>query len=171
MENPKNLIIVIFGASGDLASRKLIPAIFSLKMQKLMPEKYAIIGVGRTKITNEDFRNKMSEAIISFSEEKVTDKNLTTFFAENLYYFPLDSSSVEGFTELKSYLADISLKSGIGGNYIFYMATPPSLYELIAVNLSKVGLNDQEDGFRRLIIEKPFGYDLESGLKLNRKLH
>jgi len=171
MENPKNLIIVIFGASGDLASRKLIPAIFSLKIQKLMPEKYAIIGVGRTIISNEDFRKKMSEAIISFSEEKVTDKNLTTSFAENLYYFPLDSSSAEGFLELKSYLSDINLKLGTGGNYIFYMATPPSLYEVIAVNLSKAGLTDQENGFRRLIIEKPFGYDLESGLKLNKKLH
>ena len=72
MENPKNLIIVIFGASGDLTSRKLIPAIFSLKSQKLMPEKYAILGVGRTKITTEEFRKKMSEAIVSFSEEKVT---------------------------------------------------------------------------------------------------
>jgi len=171
MENPKNLIIVIFGASGDLTSRKLIPAIFSLKIQKLMPEKYAIIGVGRTIISNEDFRKKMSDAIISFSEEKVTDNNLTTSFAENLYYFPLDSSSVEGFLELKSYLSELNLRLETGGNYIFYMATPPSLYEVIAVNLSKAGLNDQENGFRRLIIEKPFGYDLESGLKLNKKLH
>ena len=65
MENPKNLIIVIFGASGDLTSRKLIPAIFSLKTQKLMPEKYAILGVGRTKMSTDDFRKKMSEAIIS----------------------------------------------------------------------------------------------------------
>ena len=70
MENPRNLIIVIFGASGDLTSRKLMPAIFSLKIQKIIPEKYAIVGVGRTKLSNEEFRTKMSAAIVSYSEEK-----------------------------------------------------------------------------------------------------
>jgi glucose-6-phosphate 1-dehydrogenase len=171
MENPKNLIVIIFGASGDLTSRKLIPAIFSLKMQKLMPEKYAILGVGRTKFTSEEYRKKMSEAIISFSEEKISDKNLITSFAEDLYYFSMDNSPVNGYTELKTFLQVIDDKYSIGGNYIFYMATPPSLYEPIAVNLAKAGLSEQQNGFRRIIIEKPFGYDLDSGRKLNRTLH
>ena len=170
MENPKNLIIVIFGASGDLASRKLIPAIFSLRTQKLMPDKYAILGVGRTKISTEEFRKKMSEAIVSFSEEKEPDKNRITAFAEDIYYFSMDNS-LSGFTELKSYLQEIDDKCGIGGNYIFYMATPPSIYEVIAVNIAKTGLSDQQSGFRRVIIEKPFGYDFESGQKLNSTLH
>ena len=75
-----NLVIVIFGASGDLTSRKLIPAIFSLKTQKMMPERYAIVGVGRTKMTTEEFRAKMVDSIVSFSEEKVTDKDLISGF-------------------------------------------------------------------------------------------
>ena len=130
MENPKNLVIVIFGASGDLTSRKLIPAIFSMKSQKLMPEKYAIIGVGRTKISTEKFREKMSEAIVSFSEDKDADRNLISFFTENIYYLSMDSYSTEGFKELTAFLKKIDDKYKIGGNYIFYMATPPSMYEL-----------------------------------------
>ena len=171
MENPRNLIIIIFGASGDLASRKLIPAIFSLKTQKLLPEKYAIVGAGRTKLSNEDFRIKMSSAIVSYSEEKVTDQSLISDFVRDLYYHSLDNSSETGYSELKSMLQDVDNKYGIGGNYIFYMATPPSMYEIIAVNLAKSGLTNQEKGFRRIIIEKPFGYDLESGRKLNNTLH
>jgi glucose-6-phosphate 1-dehydrogenase len=171
MENPKNLAIVIFGASGDLASRKLIPAIFSLKSQNLMPEKYAIIGVGRTKISIEEFRKKMSLAITSFSEDKVTDKNRIDDFAEDLYYLSIDNSSYSDYNELKTFIQGIDDKYKIGGNYIFYMATPPSMYEPIAINLSEAELVDQINGFRRIIIEKPFGYDLESGRKLNKKLH
>jgi glucose-6-phosphate 1-dehydrogenase len=171
MENPRNLTIVIFGASGDLTSRKLIPAIFSLKAQKLMPEKYVILGVGRTKITTEEFRKKMSDAVVSFSEEKQPAKNLIDSFVKDLYYLSIDHSSVSGFEDLKNNLNGIDKKSGIGGNIIFYMATPPSMYEVITVNLAKAGLFDEKDGFRRIIIEKPFGYDLFSGRKLNRTLH
>jgi glucose-6-phosphate 1-dehydrogenase len=171
MENPKNLIIVIFGASGDLTARKLLPAIFSLKSQRLMPDKYAIIGVGRTKLTTEGFRKKMSEAIVMYSEEKEPDKNLITAFIGDLYYLSMENAPEDGYNELSTYLGEIDKKYGIGGNYIFYMATPPSLYETIAINLSKAGLSDQQSGFRRVIVEKPFGYDLESGRKLNKTLH
>jgi len=171
MENPKNLLIVIFGASGDLASRKLIPAIFSLKSLKLMPEKYAILGIGRTKFSTEEFRKKMGEAIVSFSEEKEPDKNLITDFINNLYYLSMDNSVYSSYSELKNSLQEIDDKYKVGGNYIFYMATPPNMYEPIAVNLAKAGLFDQTNGFRRVIIEKPFGYDLESGRKLNKTLH
>jgi len=171
MKNPKNLVIVIFGASGDLASRKLIPAIFSLKSQEIMPDKYLILGIGRTKMETADFRKKMGESIISFSEEKKKDNNLIEDFLKDLYYLSMNNYSVEGFTELKSYLQKADKEYGIGGNYIFYMATPPSMYETLAINLAKSGLNDQQEGFRRVIIEKPFGYDLQSGKKLNSTLH
>ncbi len=171
MKNPNNLAIVIFGASGDLASRKLIPAIFSLRSQKIMPEKYLILGVGRTKIETKDFRKKMGESIITFSEDKEVDNNLISDFLEDLHYLSMDDYSPEGFTELNSYLQKADSEYGIGGNYIFYMATPPSMYEKLTVNLAESGLNVQQDGFRRVIIEKPFGYDLESGKKLNVTLH
>jgi len=171
MERPEKLIIVIFGASGDLASRKLIPAIFSLKQQKMLPEKFAILGVGRTKFTEEDFRKKMKEAIVSFSEEKVTEMGLVDSFSEELYYLSMDNSLLDDYVVLNKTIEEIDSKYDIGGNYIFYMATPPSMYEPIAVNLAKTGLADQTKGFRRIIIEKPFGYDLISGRNLNSRLH
>jgi len=155
MENPKNLIFVIFGASGDLASRMLIPAIFSMRVQNLLPVKYAILGVGRTKMSSEEFRKKMSEAIVSYSEEKITDQTLISAFVEDLYYLPIDIVSVDGYIQLKSFMQEIDIKYSIGGNYIFHLATPPSMYETIAVNLSKSGLTDKENGFRRIIVEKP----------------
>jgi len=171
MENPKNLIIVIFGASGDLTSRKLIPAIFSLKMQKLMPEKYAILGVGRTKLSTDDFRIKMSKAIVSYSEDKVTDQNLVSGFTMDMYYHSMDNAAENEYSSLITVLNELDTKYGIGGNIIYYLATPPKMYEVISVNLAKSGLCNQENGFRRIIIEKPFGYDLESGRKLNKTLH
>jgi glucose-6-phosphate 1-dehydrogenase len=171
MESPDNLIIVIFGASGDLTSRKLIPAIFSLKSQKIMPEKFAILGVGRTKISDEAFRAKMKDAIVSFSEEKITDQAIISDFTKNLYYYSMEDYSGGQYSELKKALLDLDKCYGIGGNYIFYLATPPSVYETITINLSKEGLTAPGNGFRRIIIEKPFGYDLESGRNLNKTLH
>lgn len=171
MERPNNLVLVIFGASGDLTSRMLIPALFSLKVQNLLPEKFAIIGAGRTKMKHPDFRKKMTEAVQSYTKEKDFDVSLPGKFVEDLYYISIDSSDPEGYSELKDLLGEIDLKYEIGGNYVFYLATPPSMYEAISVNLSKSGLTDQKLGFRRIIIEKPFGYDLVSGIKLNKKLH
>jgi glucose-6-phosphate 1-dehydrogenase len=137
----------------------------------MLPEKYAILGVGRTKLSSEDFRKKMSDAIITFSEEKVTDTSLINSFSQELYYLSMDNSLQSDYELLKNQLNEISVKYGIGENYIFYMATPPSMYEPIAVNLTNAGLSDQSKGFSRIIIEKPFGYDLSSGRKLNAKLH
>ena len=171
MENPKNLIFVIFGASGDLTARKLIPAIFSLEMQKLLPERFAIIGAGRTKMTNDIFRNKMHEAIISFSEDKDLKVEKIEEFTRNMMYISLDINSIEGYEELKILLERTDKEYSLSGNYIYYMATPPKTYGSIATNLAKVGLNIQSRGFRRFIIEKPFGYDLESADMLNRTLH
>jgi glucose-6-phosphate 1-dehydrogenase len=171
MENPKSLILVIFGATGDLTSRKLIPAVFSLKVQNLLPEKFAIIGVGRKKISSVDFRIKMRESIISFSEEKELNENMIEAFVGQISFLSMDIVSSEGYDPLKRVLSEKIIEEGLGVNHIFYMATPPSMYEIIALNLSKAGLADQSGGFRRFIIEKPFGYDLESSRKLNRTLH
>jgi len=171
MENPRNLIIVIFGASGDLASRKLMPAIFSLKNQNLLPERFAIIGVGRTMYSDNDFRTKMKRAIILNSEEKITDEKAVSDFVNFACYHSMDSSVPGDYSGLKLLLEEIDNKYQIGANYIFYLATPPSMYEVISVNLAKSGLCNEEHGFSRIIIEKPFGYDLDSGRKLNKTLH
>lgn len=171
MENPANLIIVIFGASGDLTSRKLIPALFSLKVQKLLPEKFGILGVGRTSFSDNDFRKKMRESIIAFSEEKKPVLKQVDKFTECLNYLTIDNTSGEDYEKLKGRLLKMCNNYKTGANYLFYMATPPSLYATISENLTNAGLTDQSDGFRRFIIEKPFGYDLKSCIELNSKLH
>jgi glucose-6-phosphate 1-dehydrogenase len=171
MENPKSLMFLIFGASGDLTARKLIPAIFSLKQQGLLPEKFVVLGTGRTKITTEEFREKMHSAIVAYSEVKLPGTAKISAFNEDIYYLSMDNSLLSDYEKLRDILNEYNGKYGIGGNCIFYLATPPSMYETISISLSKMGLFAQNDCFRRIIIEKPFGYDLESAKKLNRTLH
>lgn len=171
MNIPQNLILVIFGASGDLAARKLVPALYSLRLQKLLPENFAIIGTGRTPLTDESFRSKMKDAVSLYSEEKNIDEPSLQEFLKMLYYNKVDNSSPDDFLSLKANLDLLSRKCSACSNYVFYMATPPSQYEKIAENLYKAGLSDQSNGFKRLIIEKPFGFDFTTGRELNRKLH
>ena len=171
MEIPGNLVLVIFGASGDLTSRKLIPALFSLGVQRLLPEKIAVLGTGRTRLSNDDFRNKMKTSIISFCEDIKVENDHLNSFSEMLHYFEMDNTSPEDYEELKARLCGLGSDFCKSANYLFYMATPPSLYETISENLAKAGLADQSEGFRRFIVEKPFGYDLQSARDLNRKLH
>ena len=171
MEKPANLILVIFGATGDLTSRKLVPALYSLRNQDLMPEKFTLLGVGRSAKTTEDFRVEMANAITTSSEEKESDFSHVTDFTGCFEYQRTDFFNPVDYEELKLVIEKLGVKYGTGGNVIFYMATPPSLYETISTNLSKAGLGVQTDGFRRFIIEKPFGYDLETSRQLNKTLH
>lgn len=171
MKKPHNLIMVIFGASGDLTSRKLIPALFSLNVLKLLPDKFAVIGTGRTRLSDTEFRSKMKESILTYSEDKTSDKKEIDKFSECLHYLSMDNKASADFEKLRTSICEKGDDSCKEANYIFYLATPPSMYEIIADNIKKSGLADQSEGFRRFIIEKPFGYDLLSGKELNRKLH
>ncbi|HEX2976588.1 MAG TPA: glucose-6-phosphate dehydrogenase [Bacteroidales bacterium] len=171
MEKLNNLIFVIFGASGDLTSRKLLPAICSLERNGLMPESYAITGVGRTKMSTDEFREAMKKAVKTNSEEEIIDENKVNEFVSRLYYYQMDYSESSKYLELKDFITGLDSRYNAGGNYIFHMATPPEAYETITEGLSETGLGSQKTGFRRFIIEKPFGYDLESGCRLTRKLH
>lgn len=162
---------VIFGASGDLAYRKLVPAIYDLKAQDLLPRNFELIGVGRKKMTEQDFRMKMKEGITSFAIEKSSDGNRLNEFLQNMTYLSFDVSSVKDYVNLKSVLELYDSERNTAGNYLFYLATPPEMYTLIAENLEKAGLTSQTNGFRRIIFEKPFGNDLYSCRELNRKLH
>ena len=171
MKRPENLALIIFGASGDLTYRKLIPAVYSLKVQGLLPEKFEIIGVSRSKMSDIDFRKKIKEGIISFSGEKnISEKDIDEF-TYHLSYFTIDLDSEKDFGDLKKLLIKKDNECRTAGNYVFYLATPPSMYTTIAENLSVSGLSDQTGGFRRIIFEKPFGYDLYSCQQLNARLH
>ena len=171
MEKPDNLIIIIFGATGDLTSRKLVPALYSLYIQKLMPDSFIILGAGRTVMSSGDFRLKMESAIKAFSEDENPDFNDIPGFVNSIYYQPLDYLQESSYRNLKLEVEELKARFNTGGNIIIYMATPPNLYETIARNLSAADMVVQDNGYRRIIIEKPFGYDLGSSRKLNDTLH
>ncbi|MEM6644075.1 MAG: glucose-6-phosphate dehydrogenase [Bacteroidota bacterium] len=165
MKSKDNQIIVIFGASGDLTARKLIPAIYNLYRKKLLPEKYAILGVGRSSFSDEEFRDKV---VLSSSHLK-SDESLDDF-ASLMHYESIDTSEASDYEKLSSRIEAVSEETGIEKNITFYLSVPPSLYAVIPKHLATVGLNNEEDGWKRLIIEKPFGYDLASAQSLNREL-
>ena len=163
------VIFVIFGASGDLAVRKLIPAIFELYKGKYLPENFAVLGVSRSKLSDEEFREK-----VFYESEflKLDAKAKTEYeeFADRLSYVPIQTAEVKDYAKVKKQLAMLDKEFNIGGNYIYYLSTPPFLYKTIPACLAEHGLNDETDGWKRLVIEKPFGYDLESAVELNKDL-
>lgn len=166
MKQPESHILVIFGASGDLTKRKLIPALYELHQQNYLPEKFAVLGVSRTELSDINFRKKMKEFLpVDGHKQKDIEE-----FMEHLYYQPLSTSSTDEYSILKSRLNDIRSNWDIPENYIYYLSTPPGLYEIIPQGLAEVGLNSAKNGFKRLIIEKPFGTDLASAIILNKNL-
>lgn len=164
----ESLIYLIFGASGDLTKRKLVPALYSLFVQDLLPEKFALLGVSRSAYSDEEFRTSMKAAINEFKE--IDDVSRIDEFIAKIYYESVKVSEAEAYQALKDRLKLIRKTDDISGNTIFYLSTPPSLYAVIPQHLASVGLNKQKVGWKRLIIEKPFGYDLESALKLKDQL-
>ena len=163
-------ILIIFGASGDLTYRKLIPAIFDLYRQNLLPDCFEVLGLGRTPFSDESFQEKMAQGIREFSKKFQESNEGIEDFLPRLHYCDMDSKSPEDYQKLKNHLEKLDKECGTGGNYIFYLAMPPSLYAPIAENLSAVGLNQENNGWKRLIVEKPFGYDLDSAIQLNEQL-
>lgn len=170
MRRPENCSIVIFGASGDLTKRKLIPSFYDLFVEDLMPEKFAVIGASRTEYSDEEFRANMEKALEEFGDLDNKKVDRVTEFIKNIYYIPVDSKKDEDFKSLRQKIYDISDEKDIQKNILFYLSTPPNLYELIPNGLAKQELNNQNDGWRRLIIEKPFGYDLKTAIELNKSL-
>ena len=168
MNKNDSYIYVIFGASGDLTRRKLVPALYSLFVQDLLPEKFALLGVSRSQFTDDAFRAGMKSAIKEFKEidnsERIND------FIKKIYYTSIQFDDAPTYLSLKQRLEQLRKEANISGNTLYYLSTPPSLYGIIPRHLSSVGLNIQDDGWKRLIIEKPFGYDLESATKLKDQL-
>lgn len=166
MKQSEPHILVIFGASGDLTKRKLIPALYELHTQQLLPEKFAVLGVSRTHFGDDVFRTKMRE----FLPRQEHLKNSVDEFIEHIHYQPLSTADSSEYPVLKDRLLSLGYSLGIPGNYIYYLSTPPNLYKVIPESLASVGLNDASTGFKRLIVEKPFGTNLNSAKALNRDL-
>lgn len=171
MPRPNNTVIVILGASGDLTYRKLIPSLFSLEIADLLPEKYAILGVSRTNYSNKEFRENMRKALTHFSNINNINKEKLNSFTKSLSYLSINMEASKDYELLKKELNRISHSLKIENNYIFHLAVPPVLFNPIITNIRKANLNNQRKGYKRIIIEKPFGFDLQSGISLNTCLH
>jgi glucose-6-phosphate 1-dehydrogenase len=166
---PEPCIIVIFGASGDLTSRKLIPALFSMYVQGNLPGPFAIVGCGRTPMTGTEFR----EQLFSRLGDRLQNLREWHDFADNLHYFPV-TYDIGSFQALAGLLEQIDREKQTRGNRVFDLAVPPDLYPVIAEFLGKSGLARQYErypGWSRIIVEKPFGRDLETAVELNTTLH
>ena len=170
MKKTTNQALVIFGASGDLTYRKLIPAVFDLYMNNSLPEGYAVLGVSRSAFTDKQFRHKMREGITLFAHYKDAAMEKIEDFLSRLYYLSIDTGKGEEYQHVKDKLTMLNKKHNLEQNYIFYLSTPPSLYTTIPKYLYGQGLTLQQKGFRRIIIEKPFGHDLPSAINLNEQL-
>ncbi len=159
--------IVIIGASGDLTSRKLIPALYRLFLNGYMPVSFAIVGCARKKLDNEAFRQLVKE---SLAKGVGDDLSKLDHFAGNLYYRTVEYDDKENFKELSCFLSDIDKKHGTAGNRLFYLAIPPFLYETVVHVMGEAGLSRESrtsGSWSRLVVEKPFGSDLKTAVKLN----
>lgn len=171
MQKPKlePLVFAIFGASGDLAKRKLIPAVFDLFRRGYLPENFALLGLSRTPMTDDMFRQEAFWES-GFIENANPLDELQQAFAQRLYYQPLNTEDPADYVKVKDRLDQLEIERQTRGNCIFYLSTPPSLYATIPAALASQGLNVRDGAYRRLVIEKPFGYDLGSAVSLNGEL-
>ena len=168
---PDPSCLVIFGASGDLTQRKLIPALYSLAHDGLLPSGQTITGYARPDFTDEAFRMAMREACDKHARTRPVDEAVWESFAKGLFYVRGEFGEPEGYGRLKAKLEECDRERGTGGRRIYYLAVPPQFFPVIADILSAEGMvNDPERNgpFTRVIIEKPFGHDTESARELNR---
>jgi glucose-6-phosphate 1-dehydrogenase len=157
---------VIFGASGDLTARKLVPALYNLFASGGLPERFAVVGAARSEMDDDGWRQAMRRAL----EEGGHDLGRWEEFGPNLCYQRLDYDDPQGFRELGRRLEELAGARGLGGNRIYNLALPPGLYPVVARRLAEAGLSGQERGYARLVVEKPFGHDLDSARELNRAI-
>lgn len=163
-------LIVIFGANGDLTKRKLLPALYSLAHERKLPTGFAVLGNSRTAMTDEAFRDKMRESVAEFSEGLEIDSSLWGDFAKGLSYVAGDLNDPAIYKSLADRIAAIEAERGTGGNILFYLSTQPSQYIPVVRNLGAAGLA-RSSGWVRIIVEKPFGHDLESARELDAAIH
>ena len=167
-------ILVIFGARGDLTRRKLVPSLFRLWKDGLLSNQFVVIGNGRKEAGDDLFRTEMKKALLEQTEETVpsepvTDRKIDDFISR-FYYVSGDSMDSLTYGQIRDRIVELSGEWQIPQNTLFYLATPPDLFAQIPKQLARVGLFNEEKGWKRLVLEKPFGSDLESAKALNRLL-
>ncbi|HTB13234.1 MAG TPA: glucose-6-phosphate dehydrogenase [Bryobacteraceae bacterium] len=160
-------VIVIFGANGDLTKRKLLPALYRLAYERRLPDSFAIIGNSRTAMTDEVFREKMHESVKEFLEDSPFDEDLWNSFARNIFYIAGDLNDPQLYAEIKKKLDELNRP-----NVLYYLSTQPSYYGPVVEAIGAAGMGrSTEKGWHRVVIEKPFGHDLESARALNARVH
>ena len=162
---PDPAIVVIFGATGDLAARKLLPALQALASGNFLPPAFAVIGYGRRDKDDDAFRSDVRKALEEHGQNG--DSATTEGFLSQVYYQRGNLDNADDFEALAKRLKKIATERGIAPNVLFYVATPPEYFEPVIRNLGHAGLNQPKGGWARVVIEKPFGRDLDSALELN----
>lgn len=167
---PDSQILVIFGASGDLTHRKLIPALFELFERKLLPAKFLIVGVARTRQNTEEFRQSLLDSMIQNRTTYAIDNPHLTDFLRSVYYIVCDTTRGEAYEALFREIEQLRNAAGIDDNLLFYLATPPVMYPTIASSIEARHQNRSAEGWRRIIIEKPYGSNEAEARALDRLL-
>jgi len=171
IEVPNPAGLIIFGASGDLTRRKLIPSLFRLSRNGMLPERFFILGTSRVSMTTEQFRAAMEEAVQA-ALPGAFDRQAWDAFAGHLYYSTFDYGDLRAYTAgLGDILPRLESRHQTNGNRIFYLAIPPTVFEDVIRNLGAAGLSREDRGCSHVVIEKPFGHDLASARRLNRIVH
>lgn len=165
-------IMVIFGATGDLTARKLVPALYNLVRDGQLPSHFACVGFARREKTNEQFRAEMCEAVNKYSRVKPVDNNLWDSFSNQLFYHRSEFDDDEGYDSLREFLKSLDSQFGTKGNRVFYLSTQPSFFPLIVEKLEKHKLiySENDTPWSRIIIEKPFGHDYKSAIILQQEI-
>ena len=169
---PDPASFVLFGATGDLAHRKVVPALFQLWRTHLLPHEFTLVAVGRRPYTDDQFRAELKGALDQYSRVQPVDRETWDDLAERVVYHRGDFADPALYQGLADRLDQLDEERGTRGNRIFYLATQPSAFSEVVAGLGKVGLDHErhDGGWRRVVIEKPFGHDLESAIKLNREV-
>lgn len=161
---------VIFGATGDLTHRKLIPALFSLYLEGLLPANFAVVGFARRDWSDEDFREEMWRGVREHARRLAGEEQAWMSFSQSLFYNRSTFEDADGYRRLKQRLAELEKSHDTHGNRLFYLATPPADYEIVVKQLGEHNLQCEEHGWARIIVEKPIGRDLASSLEVNNLL-
>ena len=169
IEIPDPFCLVIFGASGDLARTKIMPALYRLERDKLVPKDFVVLGAARTKMNHTAFRSLMREEVKNTFPGEF-DGSVWENISRRLFYAQVDYDQKNSFRGLKKKLVALEKRHETCGNRIFYLAVPPPVYEPVISNISSEGLSQEEKGYTHIVIEKPFGRDIESAKKLNMAL-
>ena len=171
---PGPCTLIIFGGSGDLAKRKLIPALYSLSLERRLPEAFVIVGTARSEMSHEEFRRRMRDAVGEFGRGGLKDPKAWDRFADCLHFIPANHREPESYLRLKDSLAHLESKYSTGGRRVLYLAIPPDQYGPVIQQTAAAGLAGRHargGAWTRVVIEKPFGTDLDTARDLNRQVH